>query len=112
RDPVVDHDRRPAGQCDTESVTSKTSGSPFELYSLPLLDRGELVIGDTGECLDAVVDDAHAVFADSAHGELGLEGHSELPHDDDVEWSIERPSDLERDGHAPPAQAQHHDRLA
>ncbi len=81
----------------------------------PLLDDPALALGHGGELHladvqglhDLVVDDGHPTLADGAHGELRLEGHAQLAHDDDVERSAEGGRDLGRDGHAAARQPEH-----
>jgi hypothetical protein len=50
-------------------------------------------------------------LADRTHGELGLERHAELAHDDHVERGVERPRDLGRHRHTAARQTQHDGRL-
>ena len=54
-----------------------------------------------------IVEHPHAVLADGAEGQFGLERHTELAHHEDVQWRLERLGDLE--GHRHPAARQAQD---
>ncbi len=60
-----------------------------------------------GPAEDLVVFDPDAPFADRAHGQLRLERHSELAHDDHVQRCAQCLRDLEGDRYAAAWQAQH-----
>ena len=48
-------------------------------------------------------------LADGSHGELGLEGHPQFAHDDDVERGVESLRHLEGHGHPAARKTEHHD---
>ena len=51
----------------------------------------------SGHADDFAVDHPYPALADRAHGELGLPGHTQLAHHDDVQRRVQRPRHLERD---------------
>lgn len=94
RDAVVDDHHGPPDQRKAGSITPEPLGTPFELGPLPAFHIGQLVVGDTGTTYRRRHEDAHATFADGAHGQLGLQWHPELTHHDHVQRSAERQRDL------------------
>ena len=83
-DPVIDHHRDPAVQRLTWPAAPVARRAAVQLGPLPCLDRGQLFPGNTGEADDFRVDDPHAVLADGAHAQLGLERNPEFADDDDI----------------------------
>ena len=107
RDAVVDDERRPAGERHAVARPAEPRGAARELEPLARLDRGEVGRGHAGASHDLLVDDPHAVLADRAHRQLGLERHAELADDDHVERGAERGRDLERDRHSAAREPEH-----
>jgi hypothetical protein len=111
-DAVIDDHRDAALEAVAGPVAPEPLGPTFELGPLAGLDPGQLGLGHTREADHLVVDDPHAVLADRAHAQLGLERHTELADHDHIQRGMQGPGHLERDGHPAPREAEHDHRLA
>ena len=76
-------------------MVSEPQGPTFELGSLPSLDHRQLGLAEARRFDHLGVHDARPVLADRPHGQLRVERHAELAHEDDVKWRVERQGDLE-----------------
>jgi hypothetical protein len=106
RDAVVHEDHGPAPDRERVGPSTERSRATLDLRTCPSLDRRELVGRDAGAAQDVVVQDTHALFADGSHRELGLERHTQLANDHDVERRPE-PSGHQRDGHTASWHSEH-----
>ena len=59
-----------------------------------------------------IVEDPHAVFADRAHAQLGLERDAEFADDDYIKGRTEGPGNLKGDRNSASGKTEHNDRLA
>jgi hypothetical protein len=77
-----------------------------------LTDGLEILLADPGKPNDILIahDDRRGTIDDSTHGEFRLERHTNLSHDKEVEWCVQRDCDLRSDRHAT-AREREHDRL-
>src|ERR1022692_2620120 len=90
-------------------VPPKAPAPPLQFDPLTLLDPDELGLGDSLADDHVLVDDADAVFSDSSHRQLGLDGKANLAHNDDVQDGIESLGDLEGNRDSSSGQSQDDD---
>ncbi len=55
----------------------------------------------------SVIQNANAAGRDRSNREFGLSGHAQFADDEDIQWSVERLGDFERDRHAASWERQH-----
>ena len=89
RDAVVDDDDDPAGDRDARPFSTEPPGASGQLCALLCLDRGELLVCHACIAQNVFVENAGTAFSDRAHRELGLEGDTQLAHDDQLERRAE-----------------------
>jgi hypothetical protein len=82
---------------------------PLNLGELPLTDGLEILLVDLGEPNDILIahDDRRPTIHHRTHGELRLEGHANLPHENQVEWRVQRDCDFRSDGHTTARERKH-----
>ena len=83
--------------------------APFDLGELLVANGVEFVLAHASELdhLFIAHDDGLGTIDDRAHGELGLKGHADLAHQDQIERRVECGRDLGRNRHAAARQGQH-----
>ena len=102
RDPVVDHHRRAPLQHQPRTVAPEAHRPVFDLRAFPPLHLGELDRAEMQPGCYALVHHQRSALANSAHGQLRLERHSELADDDHVQRRVQHPGHLGRNSHPTP----------
>ena len=106
RDAVVDDDCRATRQVDAVTSPSQTCDPLFKQFPLTAFDSAKVRVGDPGASHDLGIAHLGSALTDRAHGQLGLERHSQLSRHDDIQWRTQCLSHLGRHGHPASGEAQ------
>lgn len=83
----------------------------LQLGPLRGLDRGHLLFSEPGLVHHGTVDHLHAALADGAEGQLGMQRHTELAHQQHIKWRVQGFGYLEGHRDTASRQTQHHNVL-
>ena len=84
-DAVVDNHGDPPRQRDPVTTAAEAFHPALQFHPLLTVDRVDVVAVEVGLAHDGIVEQPHAVLADGAKSQFGLERHTELAHHEDVE---------------------------
>ncbi len=109
RNPVVDHHGGTSQENERRTVATVAATPPLEFNPFSSLHLREFTLCEMSGPQYVTIEDAHSALADSPHGQLRLEGHTEFAHQNYVERPGESESNLGRNRHPASRKSEDHD---